>query len=53
MRRGSDAVKRGDLATVKAMVAKGQKTEAQDVGSLGNRFGWAASLLVTKTWWII
>ena len=38
-----DAVKRGDLATVKAMVAKGQKLEAQDVGSLGQTaLGWAA-----------
>lgn len=48
-----DAVKRGDLATVKAMVAKGQKLEAQDVGSLGQTaLGWLP-LLVTKTWWII
>lgn len=38
-----DAVKRGDLATVRAMVAKGQNLEAKDVGSLGQTaLGWAA-----------
>ena len=38
-----DAVKRGDLATVEAMVGKGQDLEAKDTGSLGQTaLGWAA-----------
>ena len=38
-----DAVKHGDLATVKAMVAKGQDIEAKDTGSLDQTaLGWAA-----------
>ena len=38
-----DAVKRGDLATVKKMVAAGQNIEAKDSGSLDQTaLGWAA-----------
>ncbi len=38
-----DAVKQGDLETVKAMVANGQDIEAKDVGSLDQTaLGWAA-----------
>lgn len=38
-----DAVKRGDLATVKYMVEKGQDLEAKDTGSLQQTaLGWAA-----------
>lgn len=38
-----DAVKRGDLATVKYMVKNGQNIEAKDVGSLEQTaLGWAA-----------
>lgn len=38
-----DAVKRGDLPTVKYMVAHGQDLEAKDTGNLGqSALGWAA-----------
>lgn len=38
-----DAVKKGDLATVKYMVEKGQNLEAKDTGSLGQTaLGWSA-----------
>lgn len=38
-----DAVKHGDLATVKYMVANGQDLEAKDTGNLGQTaLGWAA-----------
>lgn len=38
-----DAVKQGDIETVKAMVAKGQNIEAKDEGSLNQTaLGWAA-----------
>ncbi|MDO5057051.1 MAG: ankyrin repeat domain-containing protein [Lautropia sp.] len=38
-----DAVKRGDLATVRQMVAQGQNIEARDEASLGQTaLGWAA-----------
>ena len=38
-----DAVKQGDLATIKTMVEKGQNIEAKDTASLGQTaLGWAA-----------
>ena len=41
--RWFDAVKRGDLATVKYMVAQGQNLEAKDTGNLDQTaLGWAA-----------